>query len=95
MHASRITAHRQQREQQEQRDRDQVVAEFGADPQRLADEILCLRRGLKVVAEAAGLARQGAPVALVRPGPSWRPRAAGVSSLESDGGENRQCPPIC
>ena len=60
--------------QQEQRDRDEVVAEFGDDSRAMADEILALRRGLKVIAEAVGLAQQGAPVALVRPGPYWRSR---------------------
>jgi hypothetical protein len=51
----------------------------------MADEILCLRRGLKVVAEAVGWAQRSAPFALIRPGPYWRPRAGGVASLESNG----------
>ena len=93
MRASRIIAHRQQREREEQRDRDQVIAEFGADPQRLADEILRHRRVLKHLAQALAWAAQGEPFGLIAPGPHLglyrRPRAAGVPSCESDG-ENRQ-----
>ena len=88
MRASRITAHRQQREQAEQQCRDQVVAEFGADPQRLADEILRHRRVLKHLTQAVAWAAQGEPFGLIAPGPhlglSRRPRAAGVA-CESDG----------
>jgi hypothetical protein len=76
---------RRRREQGEQRDRDRVIAEFGGDPQALADEVLRLRRALKVIADAVGLAQQSAPFALIWPGPYWRPRAAGVPSRESDG----------
>jgi hypothetical protein len=88
MRASRIIAHRQQREREEQRDRDQVIAEFGADPQRLADEILRHRGVLKNLAQALAWAAQGEPFGLIAPGPHLglyrRPRAAGVA-CESDG----------
>jgi hypothetical protein len=80
--------------EEDRQNQDRILAEFGGDPRAMADEILCLRRGLKVIVDAAGLAQRRAFVALLGPGPYWRPRAAGVSSPESDG-ENRQCPPIC
>jgi hypothetical protein len=83
---ARLVELQQQREQEAQRDRDQVFAEFGGDPRAMADEILCLRRGLKVIADAVGLAQQGALFSVLRPGPYWRPRAAGVPSREVDGG---------
>ena len=88
MRASRITAHRQQCEQAEQQCRDQVLAEFGGDSRAMADEIVRLRNGLSLLAEAVDWVQKSAPVALVRPGPYWRPRAAGVSLCESDE-ENR------
>jgi hypothetical protein len=87
--AARLVELRQQREQEEHCDRDQVVAEFGADPQRLADEILRHRRVLKHLVQALAWAAQGEPFGLIAPGPhlglSRRPRAAGVSFRESDG----------
>jgi hypothetical protein len=77
-------------ELQEQRDRDRVVAEFGADLQRLAAEILRHRRVLKHLAQAVAWAAQGEPFGLIAPGPhlglSRRPRAVGVPSHESDAG---------
>ena len=77
----------------QQQRRDQVVAEFGADPQRLADEILRHRRVLKHLAQAIAWAEQGEPFGLIAPRPhlglSRRPRAAGVPSHATDG-ENRQ-----
>ena len=83
----------QRREQGEQCDRDRVIAEFGGDPQRLADEILRHRCVLKHLAQALAWAAQGEPFGLIAPGPHLglyrRPRAAGVPSCESDG-ENRQ-----
>jgi hypothetical protein len=86
---ARLVELRQQREQEEQPDRDQVVAEFGADPQRLADEILRHRGVLKNLAQALAWAAQGEPFGLIAPGPHLglyrRPRAAGVSFRESDG----------
>jgi hypothetical protein len=81
---------RQRREQGEQCDRDRVIAEFGDDPQRLADEILRHRCVLKHLAQALAWAAQGESFGLIAPGPhlglSRRSRAAGVpSSHESDG----------
>jgi hypothetical protein len=71
--------------EEDRQNQDQVIAEFGGDAAAMADEILCLRRGLKVIADAVGLAQKSAPVALIRPGPYWRPRATGVPSRESNG----------
>jgi hypothetical protein len=69
---------RRRREQGEQCDRDRVIAEFGGDPQRLADEILRHRCVFKHLAQALAWAAQGEPFGLMR--------AAGVPSLhESDG----------
>ena len=74
--------------QQEQRARDEVVAEFGGDSQRLADEILRHRRVLKHLAQALAWAEQGEPFGLIAPGPHLglyrRPRVAGVP-CESNG----------
>jgi hypothetical protein len=72
---ARLVELRQQREQEEQRDRDQVVAEFGADPQRLADEILRHRHGLAQVAEAIEWMKKGAPFGMIRSGPYWKPKS--------------------
>ena len=61
------------REQDEQRDRDQVLAEFGGNLQAMADEILRYRRGLVQLADAIDLLQRGAPVfAILRPGPLWK-----------------------
>jgi hypothetical protein len=61
-----------------------VLAEFGDDSWRMADEILRLRHGLAQLAEALEWMKKGAPFALIRPGPYWRPRAASVACA-SDG----------
>jgi hypothetical protein len=71
--------------QEDRQNQDRVIAEFGGNPRAMADEILCLRRGLKLIAEAVGWAQRSAPFALIRSGPHWRPRAGGVPSPESDG----------
>ena len=63
-----FAAYRHQREQEEQRRRDQVVAEFGRDVRAMADVILRYRRALKQLADAIGWAQEGAPFAVIPPG---------------------------
>jgi hypothetical protein len=65
---------RHRREQDEQRDRDQVVAEFGGDPQAMADEILRLRHGMSLLAKGVDWVKSGAPFAMLPPGPLWKPK---------------------
>jgi hypothetical protein len=62
------------REQDEQRDRDQVVAEFGGNPQAMADEILRYRNGLSLLAKGIDWMKLGAPFAMLPPGPLWKPK---------------------
>jgi hypothetical protein len=64
-----LQQHRQAQEREQQRERDQVVAEFAGDPQRLADEILRLRRGIYQVGEAIEWLKTGRPFAMIPPGP--------------------------
>ena len=40
----------------------------------MAEAILEYRRALRVLGRAVDLAKVGAPVALIGPGPGWRPR---------------------
>ena len=79
--------------QREQRDRDEVVAEFSGDSRAMADEILRHRHVLKHLAQALAWAAQGEPFGLIAPGPHLglyrRPRAAGVPSHATDE-ENRR-----
>jgi hypothetical protein len=64
-----LARHREKREQR----RDRVIAEFDSDLRALADEVIYLRRVVDNVSEAVGLARAGAPFAVMGPGPHWRP----------------------
>jgi len=66
---------RQQREREEQRQRDQVIAEFGGDMHAMAAEMVRLRRGLAQVAEAIDWMKRGAPFAMLPPGPHWKPKS--------------------
>jgi hypothetical protein len=58
-----------QREHGEQRRRDRVVAEFGGDPNGMAEAIMRYRHALKQLADAIDWIRRGAPVTVVPPGP--------------------------
>ena len=56
-----------------------VITEFDAgDPDAtmhaMAEAILEYRRALRVLGRAVDLAKVGAPVAVIGPGPRWRPR---------------------
>jgi hypothetical protein len=56
-----------------------VITEFDAgDPDAtmhaMAEAILEYRRALRVLGRAVDLAKVGAPVAVLGPGPLWRPR---------------------
>jgi hypothetical protein len=78
MRGNRITA-RQEFERKEQHRRDVVIAEFDAGETEatmhaMAAEILRYRENMARLAEAVALAQAGAPFALIRPGPKWRPR---------------------
>ena len=42
----------------------------------MAEAILEYRRALRVLGRAVDLAKLGAPVAVIGPGPLWRPRGA-------------------
>jgi hypothetical protein len=64
-----VLLYREKRE----RERDCVIAEFDSDMRALADEVIYLRRVVDNVSEAVGLARAGAPFAVMGPGPHWRP----------------------
>jgi hypothetical protein len=66
---------RQRREQEKQQRRDRVVAEFGANPQIMADEILRLRAGLAQLGRAIDWLKRGAPCILIPPGPYWKPKS--------------------
>ena len=70
---------RRQREEEERRQRVMVIREFDAgDPEAtmhaMAGAILEYRRVLGLLGRAVDLAKAGAPVALIGPGPGWRPR---------------------
>jgi hypothetical protein len=64
--------------QDEQRARDQVLAEFGGDPWGMVDEILRLRHGLAQLADAIEWMKEGAPFGVVPPGPHWQLPKAGA-----------------
>jgi hypothetical protein len=56
-----------------------VITEFDAgNPEAtlhaMAEAILEYRRALRVLGRAVDLAKVGAPVAVIGPGPGWRPR---------------------
>jgi hypothetical protein len=61
--------------EEDRQKQDQVLAEFGGDPRAMADESLRLRHGLARLAEAISLMQQGAPFAMIRPGPYGKPKA--------------------
>jgi hypothetical protein len=65
----------EEREAQQERRRDQVLAEFGDDSWRMADEILRLRAGLAQLAEAIDWMKKGAPFGMISPGPHWKPKS--------------------
>jgi hypothetical protein len=69
----RLTEIRQERGQEDQEHRDQVIAEFDGDPNAMADEILRYRHSLALVARAIDWVRRGAPFGIINPGPHWRP----------------------
>ena len=50
--AQRRVEHKQARDREEAQRRDQVLTEFGGEPQALAEEILRLRHGLAQLADA-------------------------------------------
>jgi hypothetical protein len=59
--------HKRQREQEEQRRRDEVIAEFGADLNAIAAELLRYRHAVAQLADAIGWVRTGAPFFAIRP----------------------------
>jgi hypothetical protein len=61
--------------EEDRQNQDRILAEFGDDPRAMAAEILRLRYGLARLAEAISLMQQGAPFAMVRPGPHWKPKS--------------------
>jgi hypothetical protein len=70
---------RRRSDEEERRQRVMVITEFdagdpGATLHALADEILRYRLALRLLAEAIGWAKAGAPFGLFPPGPLWRPR---------------------
>src|SRR5262249_15306910 len=74
--AQNLAESRQRREQEERQRRNQVIAEFGADPQAMADEILRYRHGLKQLADAVDLMQRGVPFfAIVGSGALWKPKS--------------------
>jgi hypothetical protein len=75
-----------EREQEERERRDQVIAEFGGDPQAMAAEILRCRHGLAQVSDALKWMQTGAPFVTLGPGPHWNPKPALVLS----GGESEK-----
>jgi hypothetical protein len=83
--AEQWAEYRRQCEEEEQRQRVMVITEFDAgDPEAtmhaMAEAILEYRRALRVLGRVVDLAKAGAPVAVIGPGPLWRPRRA----IESD-----------
>jgi hypothetical protein len=57
----RLAELRQQEERERQRQRDEVRAELGDDPDRLADEILRLRHGVRQSGRRAAWLQDGLP----------------------------------
>jgi hypothetical protein len=76
--AQEWAAFRRQRDFEEQQRRDQVLAEFGGDPQALAEEILRLRHGLSLLAKGIDWMKKSAPFAMIPPGPLWKPKSDGA-----------------
>jgi hypothetical protein len=77
--AKRWAEHRRQYEEEERQSRVMVITEFDVgDPEAtlhaMAEAILEYRRALRVLGRAVDLAKAGAPVAVIGPGPRWRPR---------------------
>jgi hypothetical protein len=70
--AQHFAEFKREREKEEQERRDRVIAEFNGDPQAMAAEILRYRRDLAQMAEAIDWMKQGAPFAMIGPGPHWR-----------------------
>jgi hypothetical protein len=66
----------QKRKQDEQEQLDRVVAEFGGDPNAMAQEILRYRHAEAQLASAIAWVQKGAPFAIIGPGKYWRPRQA-------------------
>ena len=64
----------EEREAQQEQRRDQVLAEFGDDSWRMADEILRLRHGLAQLASGIDWLKRGAPCIVIPPGPYWKPK---------------------
>jgi hypothetical protein len=67
-----LAARLEQRKQEEQERLDQVVVEFQGDAHAMAKEILRYRRAGMQIADAVDWMRQGAPFAMIGPGPHWR-----------------------
>jgi hypothetical protein len=68
----RLTCMRQRNHEEQQR-RDRVIAEFGGDPQAMADEVLRLRHGMAQLGRAIDWLKRGAPCIVIPPGPHWKP----------------------
>jgi hypothetical protein len=73
--AQRWAEHKQTRDREGAQRRDQVIAEFGGDPQALAEEILRLRHGLSLLAKGIDWMKKSAPFAMIPPGPLWKPKS--------------------
>jgi len=78
--AQNLAELRCRREQDEQRCRDQVIAESGGDLQAMADEILRYRCGLSLLAKGIDWMKSGAPFAMLPPGPLWKPKPEKVDA---------------
>ena len=77
--AEQWAEHRRRREEEERRQRVMVITEFDAGDSdatmhAMAEAILEYRRALRVLGRAVDLAKVGAPVAVIGPGPGWGPR---------------------
>src|SRR5215831_5207046 len=79
--AEQWAEHRRQHDEEERQSRVMVITEFDAGDleatmHALAEAILEYRRALRVLGRTVDLAKVGAPVAVIGPGPSWRPKRA-------------------
>jgi hypothetical protein len=72
--AQRWAEHKEARDREEARRRDQVIAEFDGDLRALADEILRLRHGMTQLADAIDWMKKGGPFVMLSPGPLWKPK---------------------
>jgi hypothetical protein len=52
---------------------DSVVAEFDADPIRMAEALLHYRHWLRQIVVAGEMIQQGKPFIVMGPGPHWKP----------------------